>query len=43
MEHMRGETYALAVGVVKGLELHNVGVAHDSHDLKLSVLPCGKH
>ena len=34
----RGETYALAVGVVKGLQLHNVGVSHNSHDLELSVL-----
>jgi hypothetical protein len=31
-------THALAVAVVEGLELDNVGVADDSHDLQLSVL-----
>ena len=31
-------TYALAVGIVKRLELHNVGVSDDAHDLQLAVL-----
>ena len=31
-------TYALAVGVVERLQLHNVGVAHDPHDLQFAVL-----
>ena len=31
-------TYALAVGVVEGLQLHDVGVADDPHNLQFSVL-----
>jgi len=33
-----GTTYAVAVGVVKGLELDDVWVSHYTHDLQLSVL-----
>src|ERR1700744_3773020 len=33
-----GATHARAVAVVEGLELDDVGVADDSHDLQLSVL-----
>ena len=32
------QTYAFAVGVVKGLELDDVGMADDSHDLQLTIL-----
>ncbi len=31
-------TYALAVGVVERLQLHDVGVSHDPHDLEFAVL-----
>lgn len=36
-------TYALAIRVVKGLELHDVGVSHDPHDLQLTVLQHVSH
>lgn len=32
------KAYPIAIGVVKGLELHNVWVTHNAHDLKLTVL-----
>jgi hypothetical protein len=32
-------TYALAIRVVECLELDNIGVTNDAHDLKLTVLP----
>lgn len=31
-------TYAFAIRVVEGLQLDNVGVANDPHDLKFAVL-----
>lgn len=33
-----GCSYALAVRVVKSLELHNIGMTNNAHDLQLSVL-----
>ena len=33
-----GDSYSFAVGVVKGLELDNVGVTDDAHDLEFTVL-----
>ena len=35
------DTYTLAVVVEEGLELDDVGVAHDAHDLQLAVLCAG--
>jgi hypothetical protein len=32
------DTYTLAIVVEEGLELYNVGMSDDSHDLELSVL-----
>lgn len=32
-------TYPLAVAIVKGLELHNVGMSDDAHNLEFSILP----
>ena len=37
-----GATHAFAVAVVKGLELDDVGMPDDSHDLQLSVLAKGQ-
>lgn len=34
----RAKTYPLPVGVVEGLQLNDVGVSYNSHDLKLTVL-----
>jgi hypothetical protein len=34
----RWETYPLAIVIEKGLELNDVGVSHDAHDLKFTVL-----
>lgn len=31
-------TYAISVRVVKGLQLYNVGMTHDAHDLQLAIL-----
>jgi len=31
-------TYPITIGVVKGLEFDDIGVAHDAHDLELTVL-----
>lgn len=33
-----GDTYPVAVGVVKGFEFDNVRMAHNPHDLQLTVL-----
>lgn len=32
-------TYALSIGIIKSLELDNVRVSHNTHDLQLTVLP----
>ena len=31
-------TYPIAIGVIKGLELNDIGMAYNPHDLKLTVL-----
>lgn len=37
-EGAAGDTYALAIVVEEGLELDNVGVADNAHDLEFAVL-----
>lgn len=36
-------SYAFAVRIVEGLELDDIRVAHDAHNLKLTVLPRSAH
>lgn len=36
--HQLRVTYPLAIGVIEGLQLHNVGVPHNPHDLQFTVL-----
>lgn len=38
MSECRGGTYPLAIVVEEGLELDNVGVPDDAHDLQFTVL-----
>jgi hypothetical protein len=38
MNGLGKSTYTFAVGVVEGLELDNVGMTNDTHDLEFTVL-----
>jgi hypothetical protein len=33
------KTHSLAIGVVKGLELHDIRMSDNAHNLQLTVLP----
>jgi hypothetical protein len=35
---LEGVTYPLAIGIVKGLELNDIGVTNNAHDLQFTIL-----